>query len=104
MDEIGVQTLSSRKTVRRYLLHYEIPLRTQDKLIIEQVRFGTRRVKGTLGIDPKEVNAILKIRELRNQGQTFREIVASLNNQNIPCRKQGAKWHLKTVFAVLKQN
>jgi len=98
LDEIAAQILSSRKTVRRYLLHYQIPLRPPDKLVFEPERFGTRRVNGVLLADTKENKAIDIIRELRQEGRTYREIVEILNDRKVPCRQKNDRWHVKTVF------
>ena len=103
MDEIAAQTLSSKKTVRRYLMHFQIPLRPQDRLILEPERFGTRRVMGQLIESKKEVKALEKMTLLRDEGHSYREIVSILNDLKIPCRKPGAKWHVKTVFNCLNR-
>ncbi|MGZ3742810.1 MAG: hypothetical protein ACXWRE_03720 [Pseudobdellovibrionaceae bacterium] len=102
MDEIAAQTLSSRKTVRRYLMHYQIPLRPPDRVISEPERFGTRRVNGVLIDSPAELRAIEQMKLLRTQGHSYREIVVIMNDLKIPCRKRGAKWHVKTVFSCLQ--
>jgi histidyl-tRNA synthetase len=103
LDEIAVLTLSSRRTVRQYLIHYQIPLRPKDRLIQEPERFGMRRVDGELTEDLQEMMTLNKLHALRKQGCTYREIVKTLNDLNIPCRKSGAKWHLKTVFNYLQR-
>jgi len=103
LDEIAAQTLSSRKTVRRYLLRYHIPLRPVDKLSHEPEQFGKRRVGGMLRSDPTEQKAIEKPFELRKNGLSYRQIVEEMNRLAIPCRKSGARWHIKTVFKVLKK-
>lgn len=102
LDEIAAQTLSSRKTVRRYLVNFEILLRPPDRLIREPEKFGTRRVMGQLIESKKEVKAIEQMTLLRGQGHSYREIVSIMNDLKIPCRKAGAKWHVKTVFNALK--
>ncbi len=102
MDEIAGQTLSSRKTVRRYLMHYQIPLRPPDRLILEPEKFGTRRIAGQLTSNPSELRAINQLKAFRKEGLSYRQIVEEMNRLNVPCRKKGAKWHVKTVFNVLK--
>lgn len=104
MDEIAALTLSSRKTVRRYLMHYQIPLRPQDRLILEPEKFGTRRVNGILRADPKELKAIETLQELRGRGLSYREVVEEMNRLKVPCRKAKAKWHVKTVYKILTEH
>lgn len=104
MDEIAAQTLSSRKTVRRYLTEYGVELRTEDQPQIRAYeQFGTRRVDGASVPDEGERAAIATIQGLRDQGFTYGEIVRILNEKAIPSRKPGAKWHIKTVFKCLNQ-
>jgi len=103
LDAIAIQTFSSRKTLRRYILHFKIPLRPEDRIqSLKQVRFGMRRVDGELVINKSEDTTIERIYSLRNQGRSIREIVEILNDLKIPCRKRGARWHVKTVFQCLK--
>ncbi|MBX2996290.1 MAG: recombinase family protein [Bdellovibrionaceae bacterium] len=103
MDEIAALTVSSKKTVRRYLLHFGIPLRPQDEVRpLKQERFGMRRVNGALVVNKAEATTLARMHALRNQGRSIREIVDILNDLKIPTRKRGAKWHVKTVFQCLK--
>lgn len=103
LDEIAAQTLSSKKTVRRYLIHNGISLRPSDQVINVPEKFGTRRVKGRLLPDTSEQAAIEKIKALRNQGCSYREIVKILNDEAVPCRKEGASWHVKTVYKAINR-
>ncbi len=103
LDEIAALTLSSRKTVRRYLLYYQIALKPEDQLILGQEFFGARRVKGVMTADPFEMAALAQMKDLREQGCSYRTIVERLNTLKIPCRKPGAKWHLKTVHNILNR-
>lgn len=103
MQEIAAETVSSWKTVRRHLLYMKIPLRTKDRLINEQVKFGSQRIEGQLLKHESEQAALEKIRMLRGQGFSIRKIVEELNRLRIPCRKEGAQWHIKTVYKILSR-
>ncbi|MBY0384702.1 recombinase family protein [bacterium] len=103
MQEIAAETVSSWKTVRRNLLYMKISLKPVDRLIKEPERFGMRRVAGELVEDPNEQSAIEKIKTLRADGQSIRDIVKILNQEKVPTRCIGAKWHIKTVFDISKR-
>jgi len=82
----------------------KIPLRTKDRLINEQVKFGFQRIEGQLLKHESEQAALFKMRMLRSQGFSIRQIVEELNRLHIPCRKVGAQWHIKTVYNCLQQS
>ena len=104
LQEIAAETVSSWKTVRRHLLYMKIPLRTKDQLINEQVKFGFQRIEGQLLKHESEQAALDKIRMLRGEGFSIRQIVEELNRLRIPCRKVGAQWHIKTVYNCIQQS
>ncbi len=105
MQEIAAETVSSWKTVRRHIAYQKIPLRPQDSLLSRKnTIFGTVIIDGNSAVNDLETKAISYIKLLRNEGKTYRQIVAKLNKENIPARKSGARWHLKTVFKVLEKS
>ena len=105
IGQIAIETLSSIKTVRKYLTSFGIELRPEDRLQPRMYeRFGTKRVKGKLVPSLPEQKAIIKMKALRATGHSYREIVAILNELKFPCRKRGAKWHVKTVYKCLNQS
>lgn len=103
LQEIAAETVSSWKTVRRHLLYMKIPLRTIDQMKLEPERFGKQRVEGELVENSYEQATIEKIKKLRAGGLSIRNIVKILNDENVPTRKVGARWHIKTVFEVSKR-
>lgn len=85
-------------------MEYRVELRSEDRPQISVYeQFGTRRVNGVLVPDESERAAISTIQSLRDRGFTYREIVRILNEQAIPCRKPGARWHIKTVYKCLNK-
>jgi hypothetical protein len=70
---------------------------------IKQTQFGLRRVCGELVESPEESETLTKMKALRNQGYSYRDIVQILNSLMVPCRNNGAKWHIKTVYGVLNR-
>ena len=103
LKKIADLTLSSKRTIRKYLLCHQIPLRSDDvPQNVKQPLFGMRRLQGKLVQSKAESRILEKIVALRESGRSYREIVNILNSLKIPCRKRGAKWHLKTVFHCLK--
>lgn len=101
LQEIAAETVSSWKTVRRNLLFMNIPLKLEDRLRKEQNKFGFERVNGQRQTNESEQASLYAIHSLRRQGLTIRQIVDTLNDSGVPCRKHGARWHIKTVFNAL---
>ncbi|MBY0383670.1 recombinase family protein [bacterium] len=100
LQEIAAETVSSWKTVRRHILYSNIPLKPQDRLVKDQIKFGFKRLEGRLENDAAEWQAIELILRLRKLGKTYREIVNELNIAGVPTRKIGGRWHLKTVYQI----
>lgn len=100
LQEIAAETVSSWKTVRRNLLFMKIPLKPEDRLKNEQIKFGFKRIDGELGSNIAEWQTIELILNLRKLGKTYREIVNELNTSSVPTRKTGGRWHLKTVYQI----
>ena len=55
----------------------------------------------TLVRDDRELEALDRVRALRHDGASMREIAARLNAEGVPCR--GARWHLTTVARLLSR-
>jgi len=49
-----------------------------------------------------ELAAVERMRRLRAEGRTLREIAASLNEAGVPTKRAGAAWYASTVRSVLK--
>ncbi|MGV1080769.1 MAG: recombinase family protein [Candidatus Nanopelagicales bacterium] len=65
------------------------------------VPFGYRAdEQGRLTTDPREVEILGLVRELKGQGWSVRKIACELNDRAIPAR--GAKWHPTTIARLLK--
>lgn len=101
--EIADQIFSSKRTVWKYLRSCKIPLRAEDIGPYEQQRFGTKRVGRRLAANCAEIRTVEKMKSLRNQGYSYRDIVKILNSLNVPTRTRTAKWYVKTVYQVLNR-
>lgn len=102
-EEIAAQIFSARTTVLKYLKLHNIPIR--------EVGSNTKRVRG-LGYGKKiksrniaehqrELDAISKMKELREKGFSFWKIADVLNTMKVPTKTRKGKWHARTVQAIL---
>ncbi len=81
--------------MKKYLLGYGVPLRSRDLKVAQ--RFGESDAH------PGEAKVIQKLKQLRDQGLSYRKIVNAMNELEISCRNSGARWQLKTVFNYLNR-
>ena len=102
-EEIAAQIFSARTTVLKYLKLHNIPIR--------EVGSNTKRVRG-LGYGKKikarnvaehqrEVDAILKMKELRKKGYSYWKIADVLSTMKVPTKTRKGRWHARTVQAIL---
>ncbi len=102
-EEIAAQIFSARTTVLKYLKLHNMPIR--------EVGSNTKRVRG-LGYGKKikarnvaehqrEVDAILKMKELRKKGYSYWKIADVLSTMKVPTKTRKGRWHARTVQAIL---
>jgi site-specific DNA recombinase len=65
-------------------------------------RYGYHAIEGELAPDRAEQAAVRRIRRLRQDGLSLREIAAALEAEGVPA-KRGGKWHPVTVARVLQE-
>ena len=65
------------------------------------VPFGYRDNAKRLEVDPEEVKAIRRMRQLRKQGKSYWAIAKQLEAEGYPT-KRGGRWDMKTVYRVLR--
>lgn len=75
-------------------------IRTQGRRISRSAPFGYRFEGAAVVPDEQERAVLADIRAMREQGMTYRAIVAALNAAGAPAR--GAKWHLRSVQLALE--
>jgi DNA invertase Pin-like site-specific DNA recombinase len=67
-----------------------------------EVPYGQKVTEdGRLSLNPGEVHALERLRELRGQGLSMRQLAARMNEEGHPCR--GTRWHLTTVQRLLSR-
>jgi len=93
----------SRQTIWTYLRKHKIPLRENDRVAHNQARtFGWKWRAGKRVKNSAEQKIIEKIKTLRNAGLSYLEIVKALNTMSTPTKSKDKKWHLTTVYRILK--
>ncbi len=103
LQEITAETVSSWKTVRRHLMFSNIPIRKSDLRFKPIQRFGMAVVDGEIAISQMEQQALKRLKSLRSSGLSYRKIVETINQEKVPCRKSGGRWHIKTVFEFINR-
>ncbi len=101
--QIAVQTLSSRAAVRDALTKFSIPLRKQGKpgKSPAQVPYGYRRLDGLLVPHLGEQRVIQSVRQMSNEGLSYRQICDFLTSVGVPTKNQGRGWHPEMIRRVL---
>jgi DNA invertase Pin-like site-specific DNA recombinase len=65
------------------------------------IPYGYKRVNGKLIIEPNEQKTIELIKRLRRQKKGYRKIAKALNEQEVPTRTKGTKWHDSSIWYVV---
>ena len=65
------------------------------------VPYGYQRINGKLVRNPLEQKIIRRMKRLKQQGKSFRDIADILNKKGILTRSKDAKWHDSTVWYIL---
>jgi len=102
INQIAELTLSSRSTVIKYLNEAGIPIRDEEHRRGGSA-FGERKLNGRYIQNQTELVLIEKMRLLRNQGLTYRQIAEVLQGLNLPTKRKG-KWTGRSVLRILNNN
>ncbi|HWC95591.1 MAG TPA: recombinase family protein [Candidatus Sulfopaludibacter sp.] len=72
----------------------------------QRIKAKTGRCEGRkpYGTKPGEQPIVGRIRELRDAGMSFDRIAATLNDEGVPTRTAGKKWHGFAVNQILSRN
>lgn len=65
------------------------------------IPYGYQRVDGKLARNPAETRIVRRMKKLKRQGKSYRDIADILNRKGIPTRTQGTKWYDSSVWYVL---
>lgn len=99
--QIAALSFSSKKTILKYLRHYEIDVRPADSQ--RNLIFGQRIQSGSIVANPRTAKLIQKIISERNTGRSYREIADRMNAINLlPSRC--SKWHAASIRKVYLKN
>ena len=103
VKQIASEIMSSTSTVRKWLLHFRIELRSKSQHHGNpaQVKFGQKRKLGKLEDHQREQRVIKMVKHLRDQGLSLRAIAKTLNELKVPTKNQGKKWHPETIIRIL---
>lgn len=99
INQIADLTLSSRSTVIKYLNAAGIPIRSEEQRRGGSA-FGERKVNGRYVQNQTELVLIEKMRLLRNQGLTYRQIAEVLQGLSLPAKRKG-RWTGRGVLKIL---
>jgi len=102
INEIASLTLSSRSTVIKYLRKAEIPIRAEDQKI-GSLGYGMRKFKGRFIPHKQELEMIQRMKDLKSQGQTFRQIANTFQELGLQS-KRGGKWTGRAIQRILLRN
>ena len=105
-EEIASQIFSARTTVLKYLRIHGIPIRevgTNQKRV-RGLAYGKKIKTRNLAEHQRELNAITKMKELREKGFSFWKIADVLNTMKVPTKTRKGRWHARTVQAILLKN
>ena len=105
ISQISRLTFSARSTVLKYLRDYGVPLRDQaeaHRLNKGQLRYGQKKINGTMAEHKRELENIAKMKELRSQGFSYWKIAGIFNSMGVPTKNKGSRWHPTTVMKILK--
>ena len=96
---------AAESSVHKYLHKYEIPIRESGDNIQRRsgrgLAFG-RKISNRLEVDHKrELEAVAKMRSLRDQGLSYWKIADILNAMKVPTKTRRGRWHARSVQQVL---
>lgn len=100
-EQIAAETFSSRKVIVKHLKGSGIVLRTKDRRKTGPLPFGVRRRQYRVMVDKRATLAIMRMRQLREQGLSYDRIAGVLNTMGIKTCSGRAQWYAKTVREVL---
>ena len=103
IDEISTLTSSARTTIRKYLKHYEIPIRRPGENLRQKLSLAYgRRLASRYEVDHKrELETIEKMKDLRHQGYSYWKIASILNTMQIPTKTRKGAWRARSVQQIL---
>ena len=79
MEEIGAQTFSSGRTVRKHLLVNKIPLRPEDQRSTGPLPFGKKWKNHRVAAHRREQDTIARMTRLRADGLSYDKIASAMN-------------------------
>ncbi len=105
-DEIASQIFSARTTVLKYLKIHGIPVREVgiNQKRVRGLTYGQKVKERCLAEHHRELDAILKMKELREKGFSFWKIADVLNTMRVPTKTRKGRWHARSVHSILVRN
>jgi hypothetical protein len=104
-EEISTQIFSARTTVLKYLKTYGIPVRevgTNQKRV-RGLAYGKKIKERNLAESKREMEALKKMRDLRERDFSYWKIAEILNTMKVPTKTRRGKWHARSVHAILNR-
>ena len=102
--QIAHETFTSKATVLNRLKHFRIPIRSKQfnaKLRSRIAEYGKRRQHNELLTHKREQTVLAKMKELRSQGYSYRDIAKILSLMKIPTKTKHGTWHPYAVKRIL---
>ncbi len=102
-EEIAVQIFSARTTVLKYLKLHSIPIREigSNTKRVRGLAYGKKVKSRNLAEHQRELDAISKMKELREKGFSYWKIADVLNTMKVPTKTRKGRWHARTVQSIL---
>lgn len=104
-EEISSQIFSARTTVLKYLKIHGIPVREvgSNQKRVRGLAFGRKVKERGLAEHKREMEALKKMRDLRERGFSYWKIAEILNTMKVPTKTRREKWHARSVHAILNR-
>jgi proline dehydrogenase len=104
MREVATQLASSKTTIRKYLLKYNIPIRETGKASnLDSRVYGQKKISNKKMDHKREQRVIDSIIKMHKEGLSCRATSRVLNEMKTPTKKQGKKWHHDTVSKIIQR-
>lgn len=103
LRQIANQEMSSKESVRSALLRSDVKLRGKSRHHGNpgQLKYGMKRKGQHQSEHKQETRVIYAVRQMRDEGLSFRAIARCLDQMKVPTKNKGRKWHPEMVRRVL---
>jgi hypothetical protein len=103
--QIAREIRCSRATVIEHLHEFDIPIRDTPahRQRRGQIPYGMKMRNGKLVEQKGEQEIIEKLRIMRSEGKTYRELVVWLKFHNVKTKNRKSQWDRPTIYKILRR-